>query len=46
MQLLLFIYCLISDMDLSYGLRRLLRHRGKTCNLHEENPVIGGGKTL
>ena len=28
------------------GPHRLLHRRGKTCNLQEENPAVGGGKTL
>ena len=30
----------MSDTDLSYSPRRLLRYRGKTCNLYKENPVV------
>ena len=37
------IHCLTSDTDPT-GLRRLLRHRGKTCNLQEEKPYSWGRK--
>jgi hypothetical protein len=35
----------MSDIDPS-GPRRLLCHSGKTCNLQEETPIVGGGKPL
>jgi ribosomal protein L32 len=36
----------MSNIDPSCGLRRLLHHKGKTCNLYKENPAVRGGKTL
>ena len=37
-------HCLTSDTDPSCGLRRLLHHRGKTCNLQEEKPCSCWGR--
>src|SRR6266576_3717779 len=37
-------HCLTSDTDPSCGPRRLLCHRGKTCNLQEEKPCSCWGR--
>src|SRR6266568_1970837 len=42
-KIIIIFHCLTSDTDPT-GPRRLLRHRGKTCNLQEEKPYNWGRK--
>src|SRR6266568_5080801 len=42
-KIIIIFHCLTSDTDPT-GPRRLLRHRGKTCNLQEEKPYSWGRK--
>src|SRR6266702_2304018 len=42
-KIIIIFHCLTSDTDPT-GPRRLLRYRGKTCNLQEEKPYSWGRK--